>query len=196
MADAPSIVAISAGLSVPSSTSMLARSLAERTGAEFELVELRELAKDLLNAQLTRVASPQLQAVLDQVARADAVIAVTPVYNASFSALFKLFFEVLDEGALAGTPVLLGATGGTARHSLAIQQAMVPLFFYLKANLVPTTVFAATDDWGSAGLDARITAAADDLVGRLSGAASRPPARTVDDDFALEQDFEAMLRNI
>ena len=35
---------------------------------------------------------------------------------------------------------------------------MLPMFFYLKAVVVPTTVFAATDDWGNAtsGLPRRI----------------------------------------
>ncbi len=81
---------------------------------------------------------------------ADAVIAVTPVFSASYSGLFKSFFDVLDEDALDGKPVLIGATGGTARHSLVLEHALRPLFAYLRATVVPTAVFAATEDFGGA----------------------------------------------
>ena len=89
-------------------------------------------------------------------AAADAVIAVTPVFNGAYSGLFKLLLDVLDEGTLRGVPVLLAATGGTARHSLAIDQTMVPLFYYLRARPTTSPVFAATDDWADPrALDAR-----------------------------------------
>ena len=51
---------------------------------------------------------------------ADGLIAVTPVFAASYSGLFKSFFDVLDKDALAGKPVLLGATG---RHRPALAGA-------------------------------------------------------------------------
>ncbi|MCT1640812.1 flavoprotein, partial [Dietzia cinnamea] len=41
------------------------------------------------------------------------------------------------------------ATGGTARHSLAVDYALRPMFAYLKADVVPTTVFAAAEDFGA-----------------------------------------------
>lgn len=47
--------------------------------------------------------------------------------------------------------MLIAATGGTARHSLALEHAIRPLFTYLRAVTVLTAVFAATQDWGSAG---------------------------------------------
>ncbi len=64
---------------------------------------------------------------------ADGVIAVTPVFTASYSGLFKSFFDLIDPTALTGTPVLIGATGGTARHSLVLDHALRPLFAYLRA---------------------------------------------------------------
>ncbi|GAB3699745.1 CE1759 family FMN reductase [Mariniluteicoccus flavus] len=176
------LVVITAGLSQPSSTRLLGERLAEATVAalgsradrsgdqsEVVFVDLRDLARDLTNRLLTHVSPVALEEVLEQVARADAVIAVSPIFNAAYSGLFKLFFDVLEEGALRGRPVLLGATGGTPRHSLAIDQSMLPLFFYLKASVVPTSVFAATDDWGTAdsGLSRRITAAGRDLAAAL-----------------------------
>ena len=55
-----------------------------------------------------------------------------------------MFFDVLDDQALAGKPVLLAATGGTERHSLVLDFALRPLFAYLKALPVPTGVYAAS----------------------------------------------------
>lgn len=182
------IVALSAGLSQPSSTRLLADRLAAaaaeslaRAGdrAEVVHVELRDLARDLTNRMLTGVSPQALEDVLEQVTRADALVAVSPVFNAAYSGLFKTFFDVLEEGSLRGRPVLLGATGGTPRHSLAIDQSMLPLFHYLRASVVPTSVFAATDDWGSSetGLARRIAAAGDELARVLAG---RTPTRVAD----------------
>ncbi|GAA1390710.1 CE1759 family FMN reductase [Luteococcus peritonei] len=160
------IVAISAGLGLPSSASMLSERLAKASGADqIQVIELRDLAHDLVNALLTRVNSPAVTRAVEAVVASDGLVVVSPVFNASFSGLFKLFFDVLHEGALLDKPVLLGATGGSSRHSLVVDQAMLPLFFYLKAAVVPTSVFAATEDWGdaSSGLNRRIELAGSQL---------------------------------
>ena len=84
-------------------------------------------------------------------ATADGLIAVTPIFTTSYAGLFKSFIDVIDPQALTDLPVLIGATGGTPRHSLAIDYAIRPLFTYLHAIPVTTGVFAATGDWGGAG---------------------------------------------
>jgi len=175
------VAVISAGLSQPSSTRLLADQLAEATrreaahqGQQVDMVtiEIRQLAQDITNNLLTGFPSAALQTAIDTVTRADAVIAVTPVFSASYSGLFKSFFDVLDPKALIGTPVLIAATGGSARHSLVLDYAMRPLFSYLKATIVGTGVFAATADFGSddAGrsLADRVHRAAGELVSLLT----------------------------
>ena len=175
------IAVISAGLSQPSSTRLLADQLAEATrreaahqGQQVDMVtiEVRQLAQDITNNLLTGFPSAALQTAIDTVTQADAVIAVTPVFSASYSGLFKSFFDVLDPKALIGTPVLIAATGGSARHSLVLDYAMRPLFSYLKATIVGTGVFAATADFGSddAGrsLADRVHRAAGELVSLLA----------------------------
>ena len=154
------LLALSAGLSTPSSTRMLTDQLTResaaalgRDGAEVEVevttVELREYAHDITDALLTRFRSERLAMVIEQVRAADAVIAVTPVFNVGPSGLFKMFFDAVDIELWRGKPVLLGATAGTARHSLAIDYAIRPMFGYLKAEVVPTAVFAASADFGA-----------------------------------------------
>ena len=151
------IAVISAGLSNPSSTRMLAdrlaaasvKQLAERgIETEVDVFELRDYAHDITNHLLTGFAPPALESMIDAVVSADAVIAVTPIFSTSYSGLFKSFIDVLDPDALTGKPVLIGANAGTARHSLAIDYAIRPLFAYLHAEAVATGVFAASSDWG------------------------------------------------
>ena len=174
------LVVITAGLTQPSSTRLLGDQLAaavrELSAVSVVDVELRDYARDLTNNLLTGFPSSSLRAVLDEVAEADAVIAVTPTFSASYSGLFKMFFDVLDFGLLEGKPVLMAATGGTERHSLVLEYAMRPLFAYLRSLPVPTGVYAATSDFGTAGLRDRIARAAGELVAAVGGRAGVRPA--------------------
>lgn len=194
------IAVVSAGLSVPSSTRLLADRLTDATvealgEAEVDVVELRPLAHALADHLLTGFAAGDLAEAIETVRHADGLIVVSPVFSASYSGLFKTFFDVLDTGLLDGKPVLVAATAGTARHSLVLEHALRPLFAYLHAVVVPTGVFAATDDFGDAGLDRRIERAAGELaalVGKVDQTARR--RRTVEDEFAEPTPFEELLR--
>lgn len=191
------LVAVSAGLSVPSSTRLLADRLAEAVRGRLDdvtvqVVELRDLAVPIAENLVTGFPGKDLREALDAVTEADGLIAVTPIFNASYSGLFKSFFDVLDDGALAGKPVLIAATGGTARHSLALEHALRPLFAYLRAIVVPTAVFAASEDWGSGSeLPTRITRAATELADLLT---SRTPSAKPADDIVPFADQLAALR--
>lgn len=154
------IAVVSAGLSNPSSTRMLADRLAAETvkslaghdiQASVDVIELRDYAHDITNNLLTGFAPPALETAINTVVSADALIAVTPIFSTSYNGLFKSFIDVLDPDALTGKPVLIGANAGTARHSLAIDYAIRPLFAYLHADAVSTGVFAASSDWGGTG---------------------------------------------
>ena len=198
------LAVVSAGLSTPSSTRLLADRLTTATVAALadrgvtatvEVVELREHARDLADNLVTGFANTSLRAAVDTVVGADGIIAVTPVFSASYSGLFKTFVDVLDKDALTGRPVLIGATAGTARHSLTLEHAMRPLFAYLRATVAPTAVFAASEDWAggdgtSGGLAERIERAAGELADLVAG---RPPAAPVD-PFDDPTPFEELLR--
>lgn len=134
-------------------------------------MELRLLAADLATALTTREVSPALQAAQQSIIAADGVIAVTPVYNGSYSGLFKLFFDALDPRALIGRPVLLAATGGSQRHSLMVEHTMLPLFSFLKADISPLPVYATSADFAEAAeLEFRIARAADAFALRINQA--------------------------
>jgi FMN reductase len=199
---ARTIAVVSAGLGQPSSTRLLAGKLAAAAaghlpaGTKVITIELRDLAHDIVNALLTGFPAPALREAIEQVLRADALIAVTPLYSGSYNGLFKSFFDVLDPGALAGKTVLIAATGGTARHSLALEHAIRPLFTYLRAATVPTAVFAATEDWGAAGGSAEALAARIDRAGaELAALLDRREPAAGADPYASVTPFEQLLHD-
>lgn len=196
------LAVVSAGLSQPSSTRLLADQLATATaaaagrlgvGTDVRVIELRDLAHDVTNHLLTGFAAGELKQALDTIAGADAVIAVTPIFNASYSGLFKSFFDVVDREALVDKPVLIGATGGSARHSLALEHAVRPMFSYLRAVVVPTSVYAASDDWGGATAQGPLRVRIDRAAGELARELAHREPVTVTDPFALTTSFEQLL---
>ena len=183
------ITVLSAGLGVPSSTRLLADQLAAATtqklaAAGYEVVthvvELRDLAVDIANNFVTGFAAPRLAEVIAGVEASDGIIAVTPVFSASYSGLFKSFIDVLDPKSLDGKAALLGATGGTDRHQMVLDHAMRPLFSYLRTRTTATAVFAGPQDWGNTDdggtpLSLRIDRAAAEFSRLLEG---EQPGRT------------------
>ncbi|BAU84482.1 NAD(P)H-dependent FMN reductase [Streptomyces laurentii] len=199
------LVAVSAGLSSPSSTRLLADRLLQAAryrlaeqeyAVEVEVIELRDLAVDIAKNFVTGFPSEALRTAIDTVTGADGVITVTPVFTASYSGLFKSFFDLIDPAALTGVPVLIAATGGTARHSLVLDHALRPLFAYLRAAVAPTAVYAASEDWGSGGdeytegLPARITRAGVEFAELV---AARPDRADEDDEVVP---FEKQLADL
>ena len=108
--------------------------------------------------------SEELQAAIERVAAADGIVASTPIYKAGTSGLFKSFVDVLDNDLLVAKPVLLAATAATSRHALVVDEQMRPLFAFMRALTLPTSVFAASEDWGTTDLGERIERAATELA--------------------------------
>ena len=167
------LVVVSAGTSDPSSTRLLAdrtadrvTALAARRGHEVTVgaIELREIAADISTALVSQLVTPKLRQAITALAEADGIIAAAPVYKAGPSGLFTSFFDVLDNDLLIGKPVVLAATAGTARHALVADEAMRPMFAYLRTMTAPTSLFAAPEDWSDPALNTRIDRAAVELV--------------------------------
>jgi FMN reductase len=159
MSDTLNLVVVSAGTSEPSSTRLLADRAAQRVSAlagmrgaavRTRVIDLRELATDISTALTSQLVTPTLQQAVDALRAADGLIAAAPVYKAGPSGLFTSFFQVLDNDLLIGKPAVLAATAGTARHALVVDDQLRPLFAYLRALPVPTSLFAAPEDWGAA----------------------------------------------
>lgn len=192
-----SVLTVSAGLSQPSSTRLLADRLATAVRGELgeqttvEVVELRDYAHDITDNLLTGFANQRLRQVLELVDRADGLVLTSPVFTASYSGLFKSFVDVLDPESVRYKPVLLAATGGTERHSLVLEHALRPLLSYLRARTVPTAVYAASSDWGNdTELGQRITRAAEELATAVRTQPERERADPFDDPVPFEQLFQ------
>ncbi|AGP30226.1 CE1759 family FMN reductase [Corynebacterium terpenotabidum] len=179
------LVIVNAGLGDPSTTRLVADRIADATVAALaaagqdlsvQVVDLRSLAGDLATFMTTFIPTPALSAAQELVTDADAVIAATPVFQGSYSGLFKMFFDTLEMKSLAGVPVTMVATAGTVRHSMVLDFAVRPLLSFLHATVLPTGVFAATGEFGaSSGLSDRIAQAVGELAGVLLGARGEGP---------------------
>jgi FMN reductase len=134
-------------------------------GLGVEILDLRTLAVDLATYMTTFIPTDALQAARRTVTGADALIVATPVFQGSYSGLFKMFFDTLEMKALDGMPVTMVATAGTPRHSMVLDYAVRPLLSFLHAVVLPTGVFAATAEFGAdSGLDNRVARAARELT--------------------------------
>lgn len=167
------LVIVSAGTSDPSSTRLLADQAAQRVTAltaarghsvTTKIIELREISADISTALTSQLVTPKLRKAVDALGEADGIIAAAPVYKAGASGLFTSFFHVLDSDLLIGKPVILAATAGTARHALVVDDQMRSLFAFMRTLTVPTSLFAAPEDWGDPALNKRVDRAAFELV--------------------------------
>jgi FMN reductase len=200
------LAVVSAGLSQPSSTRLLADRLAAATATQLQTrghdvqvdtIELRDHAHAVTDHLITGFPSAELRDAVQAVTGADGLIAVTPVFTASYSGLFKMFFDVLDADALAGKAVLVAATGGTERHSLVLDHALRPMFGYLHSMVVPTGVYAASSDWGPAQSDpaggSRLAQRIERAGGELAELVSTRPSTGPVDAFADPTPFADLL---
>jgi len=151
-----SVVAVTGGVSFPSTTRALTDLLLDKTVARLtaagvavdaRTVEIREHAQDVATATVVGMRSEELELALKTVEQADLLVVASPVFRGSYSGIFKSFFDLVDSLAMVDKPVLLAATGGTARHTLVIDQALRPLFSFMGDLIVPTGVFASKEDW-------------------------------------------------
>lgn len=142
---------------VSGSTSAISKSTA-LVGAVLEEVELAEETRttfvtlaDLvpeLGAVLDPADAPErVAAALEAIEQADLLVVGTPVRHGAYAGLFKHLFDLVGRRALDEVPVILTATGSTARHSLVIDHQLRPLFSALHAAVLPTGVFAHDGDF-------------------------------------------------
>ncbi|MCW2672668.1 MAG: NADH-dependent reductase, partial [Frankiales bacterium] len=136
------MVVVSAGVSDPSSTRLLADRIAQKaidtlqeagTEVRLSVIDLGPLATDIAQSLVSGFPTPNVQEAIERLAAADAIIASTPVYKAGISGLFKSFVDLIDNDLLIAKPVILAATGGTARHAMVVDEQMRPLFAFLRA---------------------------------------------------------------
>ena len=208
MTDRLTLAVVTAGLSEDSTTTRLGEAIAKAASGAVEnaeqhvnikVIQLRDLAHGLTDMMITHVASPAVQDAIDTVLNADGLVAASPTYKASYSGLFKQFFDVIDESALENLPTVVAATGGSPRHSLVLDTALRPLLSYLKALVLPLGIYAASEDWGHEDLQRRIDRVGASLAAVvLAGSPGGAPG-SLDDDAAgpgLRREVKDELSNV
>lgn len=167
----PRIVAVSGSPTNPSRTTALtahvAEELARAIDADVTVLSLGPLLADLGAGVYRSELGPNARAALDEVEAADVLIVGSPAYRATFTGLFKLFFDHIDQYALVDTPVILTATGGSDRHALLVEHQMRPLFGFFQALTLPLGIYASERDF----TDYRVSSL--DLADRISSAVRR-----------------------
>ncbi|MEV6994410.1 CE1759 family FMN reductase [Streptomyces sp. NPDC093228] len=168
-----SLVVVSGGTGNPSSSRLLADRIAQKTAdlirrqggiPTIQVIELAPIALDIAQAIVSGLPGEQLKAAIRKLAAADGLIAVAPVYTAGVSGLFKSFLDVIDNDLIVAKPTLAAATAGSSRHALVVDGQLRPVLAFLRALTVPTSVFAAPEDWADSALGERIARAATELA--------------------------------
>lgn len=99
----------------------------------------RVIDLDLVRLAGRDLSDARLQQITGEVGRAGAVIVVSPVYQASFSGLLKLWLDLLPPGGLSGKAILMLSTAGSAVHACVLGYALTPVVLSLGAQtLVPS----------------------------------------------------------
>ncbi len=145
----PQIVGLSGSTSRPSRTTALVEAILENLSdlGPCRLIELADEAPHLASALSPAALSGRAAATVAAVEAADLLVVGTPVYRGSYPGLFKHLFDLVDHRALAGKPVVLAATGGSALHALMIEHQLRPLFGFFNALTLPTGVYAIEADF-------------------------------------------------
>ncbi len=154
--------------------------LARRIPIESSQVDVYHLGTGFTSAIQREDVDKAAEAALDSVETADVVVVASPVYRGSYPGMLKHFIDLIDQYALAGTPVVLTASGGSDRHALMIDHELRPLFAFLQAFVAPAAIFASSQQFaGTALLDprifSRIEVAVNDLMPLLETRASTAP---------------------
>lgn len=145
------VVVVNGSPSQPSKTmglvSVVLDTLGDMLPIETSRVDVYRLGPGFTGAIERDDITPDVEEALQLAERADLLIAAAPVYRGSYPGMFKHFFDLVDQYALANKPVLLAATGGGEHHSLVLEHALRPLFAFFQALTVPVAVFASAGDF-------------------------------------------------
>ena len=145
------VVGISGNLTRPSKTkafiSHIAGEVAGRIGATSKVFDIEDLGPSLLQARRIGELDTAAHDIVEQLLRADVLVAGSPTFKGSYTGLFKHLFDLLDPASLRGKPVILAATGGGERHSLIVEHQLRPLFGFFEALTMPTAIYASDKDF-------------------------------------------------
>jgi FMN reductase len=141
------VLAINGSIQAGGKTRALAAEAVAQAGGE--VLDLATLDAEAL---LGRKKDDAFDRALEQVANADRLVIVTPIYRATYSGVLKAFFDLLPQAALRGSVSLLAATGASPAHYLALDTGLRALVASLEGWSAPTVVYALSGDFDADGV--------------------------------------------
>lgn len=145
------VVVLTASPNEASTSRTLAMMIAERiivdVAGRIVAVDAYALAPALVAAATREDVTGEAADALTAVENADVIVVGVPTYRGSYPGVFKVLMDVVDQYALAGTPVLLSATAGSEKHAMMIDHALRPLFAFMQSWVAPTAVFATSGEF-------------------------------------------------
>jgi FMN reductase len=179
------VVVVNGSPSRPSKTmglvDVVLETLAGILPIETSRIDVYQLGEEFTGAIERDDVTPGVEATLRLAETADLLIAAVPVFRGSYPGMFKHFFDLIDQYALANKLVMLVATGGGDHHALVLEHALRPLFAFFQALTVPVAIFASGGDFDGTTLlnprvYGRIQMALTDVADLLRARATGTPA--------------------
>jgi FMN reductase len=174
------IVGFCGSLQQPSKSRSLVEALAGRMSIRFglpnETFDLADVFPELGTATQSNI-SDKIARMIGVMPRARALVVGTPVYQGSYTGLFKHSLDLVEPDAFCGLPIVLTATGGSDRHALVVEHHLRPLFAFFTAQCGATAVYASSRDFTdgiltSGAISHRIDCSVNDLAPWLELASS------------------------
>lgn len=175
------LVVVTGGSHLQSRSRILGEAIASRIQSRLATdkadVGIDTLVPEFGAAQRRQGVTARVEQALQQIEHADLLVVVTPVYKGSYTGHFKHLFDLLDAGALVGTPVALAATGGGERHALMVEHQLRPLFGFFRAQTLPTAVYASEAEFDGLAIRSQaLLARVDAVAAEAAGVARFAPA--------------------
>lgn len=175
------VVTVNGSPSDPSKTmglvELILQTLAQMMRLDTAQIDVYRLGPGFTQAMERDDVTSDVEPALWAAETADLLIAATPVFRGSYTGMFKHFFDLVDQYALANKPVILVATGGSERHALVLEHALRPLFGFFQALTVPVAFYASAGDFdGTTPLNpeiySRVKVGLEDVIDLLRARAS------------------------
>lgn len=126
---------------------LVTSTLGRKVEIETDRIDVYRLGLSFTGAIERSDVSTEVEERISAAETADVLVVATPVYRASYPGIFKHFFDLVDQYALANKPVILVATGGSDRHALVIEHELRPLLAFFQAATIPVGFYANSGDF-------------------------------------------------
>lgn len=140
---------------------------AARGDSQPQLLDLAEHRIAFADGRPLDALGDDTAAVVEAIARADAVVLATPVYRGSLTGALKNLLDQVPVAALRDTPVAIIAMGGSDHHYLGAERHLRDVLSFFGAHPLPTAVYLTARDFADGVPSERAVQELDELLNAL-----------------------------